>query len=191
VDKKVEITDAEIVEKLLRREEDVICNLLERYGDNMKSIIAYHLRYLPKPEQEACMNDVLFAIWNHADSYEPSRGELKNWICGVSKMTALGYLRKYLKQREQVDIEECVLVGEEDVRTDVMAGELSQEMEKLLSCLSEKDRELLLSFYAREENVQEMAKKHGIKASVIYKRMERAKKRVQKNARERRLYGSL
>jgi RNA polymerase sigma-70 factor (ECF subfamily) len=73
----------------------------------------------------------------------------------------------------------------------VIAGELSLEMEKMLACLREQDRELLLSFYVEEETVQELAKKHGMKETSIYKRLERAKARVQKNVQERRAYEGL
>lgn len=55
------------------------------------------------------MNDVLLAIWDHIDSFQPEKNSFKNWIAAIEKYKAIDYLRKYQKEQMEVSLEtaEC------------------------------------------------------------------------------------
>ncbi len=58
--------------------------------------------------------------------------------------------------------------------------EISEEMESLLSCLSESDRSLFWKLYVEEKPIEEVSQETGMKKAVIYNRISRGKRRVRK-----------
>lgn len=89
------------------------------------------------------------------------------------------------------EMEECM---EEDVsnyeselakndRIDTLEQEISMETEKLLEGLKEEERQILLRYYAEEEDVDVLAEEYGVSDSAIYSKVSRAKKKVRKNHR--------
>ena len=58
--------------------------------------------------------------------------------------------------------------------------EISEEMESLLSCLSESDRSLFWKLYVEEKPREEVSQETGMKKAVIYNRISRGKRRVRK-----------
>ena len=57
------------------------------------------------------------------------------------------------------------------------------ETEKLLEGLKEEERQILLRYYAEEEDVDVLAEEYGVSDSAIYSKVFRAKKKVRKNHR--------
>ena len=55
------------------------------------------------------------------------------------------------------------------------------ETEKLLEGLKEEERQILLRYYAEEDDVDVLAKEYGVSSSTIYSKVSRAKKKVRKN----------
>ena len=59
-------------------------------------------------------------------------------------------------------------------------GTVSEEMEKLLSCLNEKDRALFWKLYVEEKSMDELSMETGMEKTVIYNRLSRGKQRMKK-----------
>ena len=51
-------------------------------------------------------------------------------------------------------------------------------MEKLLSGLSDEDRDIILRYYWDEQDVDKIAEDYGVSSSSIYSRMSRARRRL-------------
>lgn len=68
-------------------------------------------------------------------------------------------------------------------RIDTLEQEISMETEKLLEGLKEEERQILLRYYAEEEDVDVLAEEYGVSDSAIYSKVSRAKKKVRKNHR--------
>ena len=66
-------------------------------------------------------------------------------------------------------------------RIDTLEQEISTETEKLLEGLKEEERQILLRYYAEEDDVDVLAKEYGVSSSTIYSKVSRAKKKVRKN----------
>lgn len=56
-------------------------------------------------------------------------------------------------------------------------------MEKLLSGLSDEDRDIILRYYWDDQAVDKIAKDYGVSSSSIYSRMSRARSRLKKNVK--------
>ena len=175
------INNKNFIDQLQQQNEKALLYVIDEYGGLLKAVISRKLTYLQE-YQEECLNDVLLAIWDHIDSFQPEKNSFKNWIAAIAKYKAIDYLRKYQKQMCEVplsDVEYDRLVGENcDRSQDTIADELSMEMEELLSCLSDRDRKLFMRLYVAEESVEDISKTEQLSKPVIYNRISRAKRKL-------------
>lgn len=68
---------------------------------------------------EDLMQEAFFAVWQHAHSYVPQNGEVKNWLISIFHHKAIDYLRSVQRRAtiqqvelEQVDLQEHVAVSD-------------------------------------------------------------------------------
>lgn len=175
----MKIKENNFLQELRKRNEDALSYVIIKYGGLVMSIIQKNL-YLMKDKQEECFDDVFINIWIHIESYDETQTELKNWIAGVARNRAIDYLRKYKREIEELNLEdESVQPIYEDILS-LVENEISQETEKMLRCLSEKDRELLKKIYMEEIPVEVLSQETGMSKNLIYKRVSRSKQKIKK-----------
>lgn len=171
-----EVDDETLVEELRRRNQNALNILVERYGGLITAIVRRHLSQW-EADQEECINDILFAIWNHISQYDETKSSFKNWIGAVSKYRCIDYKRRYYRQLcEQPIDEQFPTDGGAD--KELLAREMSEETESLLAYLSETDRVLFWDCYVEGKDMQTLSAEHQMKPSVIYNRLSRGKKRI-------------
>lgn len=127
------------------------------------------------------MDDVFLDVWEHIDRFDASKGSFRNWIISIARFRSIDYLRRY----SRTCMEEDVLNYESELarndRIDTLEQEISTETEKLLKGLKKEERQILLRYYAGEDDVDVLAKEYGVSSSAIYSKVSRAKKKVRKN----------
>lgn len=87
------MTDAEIIKKLKKRDEEALVHLQREYEN-----YCYHIAISFLEEEEAameCVNEVYMAIWSCKEAPE----NLKAYLAKVTRNTALQYLRKNSAQK--------------------------------------------------------------------------------------------
>ncbi len=167
------------IQQLQLQNEDALIYVIEKYGGLLKAIIRKTLYLMPE-ELEECLNDVLLSIWNHIDSFDESRSTFKNWAAAIAKYKSIDYLRKYRQKIQYTELEEVVISKEDLELKRLIDGTLSEELEKLLSCLIEEDRKLFLKLYVEEKSMDEISRETGMGKAVIYNRLSRGKQRMRK-----------
>lgn len=175
----MKIGEHNYIQQLQLQNEDALVYVIDTYGGLLKAVIRKTL-YLIPGEREECLNDVLLSIWDHIDSFDESRNTFKNWAAAIAKYKAIDYLRKYHKKIQYAEIEEVVIPKEDLELKRLIDGTVSEEMEKLLSCLNEKDRELFWKLYVEEKSMDELSLETGMEKTVIYNRLSRGKQRMKK-----------
>lgn len=60
----------------------------------------------------------------------------------------------------------------------LMEKELSYEVDVLLNNLKEEDKELFISYYIDDKEIEDIAKETGVKKSSIYNRLSRGRKKL-------------
>lgn len=176
----MKIGEDNYIQQLQLHNEEALVYVIEKYGGLLKAVIRKHLFLMPD-KQEECLNDVLLSIWEHIGSFDENRNSFKNWAAAVARYQAIDYLRQYQRELKLVAIED-VVAASEDVRLEkLVEQELSEELEQLLNCLKEKDRELFLKLYVEEKTVDEVCSETGMGKAVIYNRLSRGKQRIRKN----------
>ncbi len=175
----MKITKENYIDQLQQHNEKALLYVIDEYGGLLKAVIAKSIFPMQRYWEE-CMNDVLLAIWDNIDSFQPEKSNFKNWIASIARYKSIDYLRKHQRELLEVPLDQT----ENDSLTDLSGLEntdvISEEMEKLLSCLSLQDRELFMRLYVKEETVEEISQSAKLSKPVIYNHISRAKKKLRK-----------
>lgn len=170
------VNEENFILKLKKRNEKALNYVVDNYGGIIKAVVKKHL-YNLQSVQDECINDVLLAIWNNINSFDEERSTFKNWIMGIARFKSIDYKRKYLKHLEYEDIDNVNLV-KEDFSEELIKDELSEEIDEMMKCLKEKDRQIFYKLYIEEKEIEEVSSDMAIKKDVIYNRISRGKKKI-------------
>ena len=174
----MKITEENVVLQIKRKNEKALDFILSEYGWVIKTVTKKHLSQYPDLQEE-CMNDVLLAVWEKIDSYDSGKSTLKNWIGGVTRYKAIDCKRKYLRCLKETPMEDAEEMSAL-MREEILEQEISEEVEELLSFLSDDDRILFTRLFLEDETIGTVAADMKVKKSVIYNRISRGKKKIQK-----------
>ncbi|WP_252225858.1 sigma-70 family RNA polymerase sigma factor [Clostridium sp. ZBS2] len=175
----MKIKEGNFIFELKKKNEKALDYVIDNYGWIIKSIVKKHL-YNLKSTQDECINDILLGIWNNIESFDENKGDFKNWVAGIAKFKCIDYKRKYLKGLEYENIDDLNISTPDNVHEEIVKSELESDIEEMLSCLKEKDRDLFYKLYVDEKDISDITKEMGIKREVVYNRLSRGKKKIQK-----------
>ena len=167
------------IKQLKLHNEKALMYVIDTYGGLLTSVIRKHMFALPQ-QQEECFDDVLLKIWEHISDFDESRNSFQNWAAAIAKYRAIDYLRQYRREPVAVDIEDTVIAHEDQMLTEVIEREISNEIEKMLSCLKPADRELFLRLYVEEQDMEQVSREMGMKKEVIYNHLSRGRQKIRK-----------
>lgn len=173
------------IAQLRLHNEDALDFVCTRYGGMIKAIVAKRLFYL-KDLEEDCVNDILFAVWENIDSYDEEKNTFANWLAAISRYKCIDYLRRHSKRQTHLPIEAAEGMEESAPLDRMMQQELSEQIESMLSCLKEADRELFMRLYVEEQELDQVSRDLGMEKPVIYNRVSRARKKLRRLFPERR-----
>lgn len=171
------ITEENFVFQLRNRNEEALEYVIDNYGWIIKSIVKKHL-YNLKDHQEECINDIFLGIWNNIASFNEDKSSFKNWIAGISKYKTIDYRRKYLRDLNNVNIDNLKILAEDDVYKEVIQKDIDKDINELLSCLKKEDKEIFLKLYVEEQEINRISKETGLKKEVLYNRISRGKRKL-------------
>ncbi|ALQ70122.1 sigma-70 family RNA polymerase sigma factor [Bacillus thuringiensis] len=169
----MKITEENVAYQLRNRNEKALYFIIDQYSGLIKSIVQKHLASF-QDVQEECVDDVLLAIWNHIEKYDEEKNTLKNWIAAITKYKSIDYARKYAKTVNEKGLDQ---IGEIAMHT-TLENEISNDMEHILNHLKKNDKEIFMKHYVQEDSVEYIAEKMGVKASFIYNRLSRGRKKL-------------
>lgn len=175
----MKINENNFISQLKAKDEKALVYVIDAYGWVIKSVIRKHLYHM-KPCQEECMNDVLMAIWDNIQYYDPGKSSFQNWIAGIARYKSVDYLRRYLKDLNNQSWEEGMVKEEAGEQMELLEEELSEETESMLNCLKPRDRELFQRLFLEEQDIDTVSSETGMKKEVIYNRVSRGKKKLRK-----------
>ena len=177
------MTDGEIVEKFLARDEDALKQVSERYGARLRAL-ARGILEDPSAAEE-CENDAYLAAWDSIPPHEP-RDYLFAYLARITRHLALDRCRAGRREKRAAHVEEltaelldCIPAGDSaEARLD--AKELAEAVSAWLRTLPEEKRELFLRRYWYCDPVAVLAKRLGWGES----RVKTALHRLRKGLRE-------
>lgn len=175
----LKISEDNFIEQLKNKNEKALEFVIDNYAWILKTVIKKHLFHLMDFYEE-CMNDCLLAIWENINYYNPEKSSFKNWVGGIAKYKSIDYIRKYLKNSENENIEDLVIPIEDNSLKEILEAEVREEVEKMLHNLSEEDRVIFRELYFENKNISEISKDTGLSKEVLYNRLSRGKKKIRR-----------
>ena len=173
----MKISDENFVSELRMKNQDSLEYVLKNYGWIIKSTVKKYLYNLSSYEDD-CINDILLAVWDNINSFDEERSDFKNWLAGVSKYKCIDYKRKHLKHINHDNIDDLNLKTYDLVDENIISKELSKDLDDLLNCLKEEDRNIFIKLYIDEEKIDDISLDTGLKKDVIYNRLSRGKRNL-------------
>lgn len=166
--------DRAIMEAIRARDQAGLQALMERYRPLLQYVVSPILS--DEREREECLSDVYWSVWNHAASFDETRGTLTAWLTAMARNAALNRVRG-LKHREY-PLEEHTPSPEEDPEAGVLRRERQQE---LLRAVAGLDREQQLLFYRKYyycQPTEQIARELGLSCRGVEGRLYRLRKKL-------------
>ena len=191
-DKYVKIKEHNLIKQLREKNPQAIDYIIDQYGGLIKTVLLRNL-YDQKDHWEECFNDCLLAVWNHPERFDGRKGDFKAFLCAIAKYKAIDVLRRELKRKsreismyEEETIKEIKQLYQEE-RGFIEAEEdaSDEELEKLLKCLSEEDKDLFYRRYVKEQPIAQISSETGLHRNRIYSRISKGKKKIRKFFKEK------
>lgn len=173
----MKVNEENFIILLRKKNEKGLDYVIDNYGWVIKTIVQKQLYNLPNVQGE-CINDIFLAIWSNIDKFDESRSNFKSWIIGISKFKSIDFKRKYLKELSYENVDDLQLSIPDNSLSEIVKNELDRDLENLLSCLKEKDRELFIKLYVEEQDILNIVQETGLKRENIYNRISKGKKKM-------------
>lgn len=177
-----EINDCNFIDRIAKKDERALYYVIDKYGGLMQSIVRKYLHLMPDKCEE-CVDDVLLAVWQQIDRFDPKKNEFSGWLASVCKYKAIDFKRRYARQLMESPLSGTERDLKHSPEESVLSSEISEETKSLLKNLSEEDRKLFWDCYVENEPVQSVAHSHKMKVSAVYNHLSRGKKKL-KHCRE-------
>ncbi|SNS52856.1 RNA polymerase sigma-70 factor, ECF subfamily [Anaerovirgula multivorans] len=173
----MKITEENFIDQMKIGNEGALEYVVDNYAWILKTVLKKHLFSLVNFYEE-CMNDCILAIWENIHYYDPKKSSFKNWIGGIAKYKSIDYVRKYLKDLENENIEDLIIPVEDYSLIEILTDETSKEIKKMLQSLSEEDRKIFHKLYFEDRDMDEISKDTGLSKPILYNRISRGKKKL-------------
>lgn len=139
---------------------------------------------------DECINDIFLSIWNNAEKFHGDSDDFKKWIAAIAKFKAIDYYRKANKKIEIIS-DEFNLSMEKSVEDELIIMEDREELIKLINQLDPVDQKVFMMKYLLGLKTEEIGEKLGLTRAAIDNRIYRGKKKLQQNAMNISLGGSV
>ncbi|MBO1624581.1 sigma-70 family RNA polymerase sigma factor [Bacillus arachidis] len=179
------------IKRLQRQKEDALEFIVDIYLPLIKGIT--HKVLVPLQNDgliDECINDIFLSIWNNAEKFHGDSDDFKKWIAAIAKFKAIDYYRKANKKIEIIS-DEFNLSMEKSVEDELIIMEDREELIKLINQLDPVDQKVFMMKYLLGLKTEEIGEKLGLTRAAIDNRIYRGKKKLQQNAMNISLGGSV
>jgi RNA polymerase sigma-70 factor, ECF subfamily len=154
------LPDEELMDLIKRGNHDAFAHLFDRYYRLVLSITSKILR--DSSEAEDLMQDVFFEIYRKAEQFDPTKGQVKNWILRYAyhrSFNRLEYLnvRQYYDPGGVAELEKLVDCHPASAWRGLTAQECRRVIEHSLATLNEKQRTTIELACFQGKSMQEIA----------------------------------
>lgn len=178
------MTDGEIIELYLRRDERAIAVTQERFGKYCEKIA----RNVLGDEQDAleCVNDVYLKVW---ESIPPERPDIfPAYLAAITRRAAISRYRKD-KAEKRGGGEVALILGElselvsdgSGVEKEIERQELADSINRFLEELPEMNRRFFVLRFVCCESVRDIARRFGKSENSVSVSLNRTKKQLKKH----------
>ncbi|KJU71136.1 sigma-70 family RNA polymerase sigma factor [Clostridium baratii] len=177
-----EINKDNYIKALREKNIEALDFIMDTYS-NLIFKVAY--KVLNKRElSEECINDVFLKVWNNIDRFNKEDDKFKNWICTITKYTAIDMLRREKKHSNNLSIEEEPLNSKSELEKDFQNDNDLLIIKNEINSMDKIDREIFIRRFYYGEKIRVISEKLGMTDNAINLRILRGRKRLSEKIRE-------
>ncbi len=177
-----EINKDNYIKALREKNIEALDFIMDTYS-NLIFKVAY--KVLNKRElSEECINDVFLKVWNNIDRFNKEDDKFKNWICTITKYTAIDMLRMEKKHSNNLSIEEEVINSKSELEKDFQNDNDLLIIKNEINSMDKIDREIFIRRFYYGEKIRVISEKLGMTDNAINLRILRGRKRLSEKIRE-------
>ncbi|MGM8215971.1 sigma-70 family RNA polymerase sigma factor [Bacillaceae bacterium W0354] len=167
------ITEENVVEQLILKNEESLTFVLQTYGGLLHAVIRKYL-HRNQHDIEECLADVLVSIWFNIQSFDSTKNEFKQWIAAIARYRAIDYLRKSEQERNLVSAVE----HNEKIANESSSDSDIYDLEDLIKSLSEVEQHIFRKYYFENMPTSEIATHYNTKQSWVHNKLSRGRKKL-------------
>ncbi|MCI0764128.1 sigma-70 family RNA polymerase sigma factor [Bacillus sp. TL12] len=179
------------IKRLQRQKEDALEFIVDTYLPLIKGIT--HKVLIPLKNDgliEECINDIFLSVWHNANKFHGEAEDFKKWIAAIAKFKAIDYYRKANKEVEITSDDLDVNKGR-SAEDEFIVIEDRNELVKIINELEPVDQKIFIMKFLLGFKTEEIGEKLGLTRAAVDNRIYRGKKKLQKNATNLSLGGSV
>ena len=173
------VTDTEIISRVLKGEQQVFAQLVERYQNYVFTLV---LRLIESREDaEEVSQDIFVKAYRSLADF---RGESKfsTWLYTIVRTSCITFLRKKKLQTTSIDNEKTFLQvenHESSFKANLVEQKSRQAMvNEAIKMLGPDDAQIITLFYKAEQSLEEMAAILGLEPNNVKVKLHRARQRL-------------
>lgn len=93
--------DVDLMQRVHRGDQQALATLYDRYGGSVYSMALFILR--SRPQAEEVTQTVFLRVWQRAEHWDPTRGQLISWLLSLARYTAIDALRREQRRPALLD----------------------------------------------------------------------------------------
>ncbi len=179
------MTDQEIVELLLMKEEAGLVTLARKYEKLILYIINTILGFNQRDAEE-CLNDTYMKIWRNIERYDLNKASLKTYIKVIARNTAVNRLRDVSRKNKDIvplDYSEAAvgyMMEAITLEDHIVLKEDVRRLQLFLQKLKPRDKELIIRKFFYMQSSKQIAKKMSSTVSAVDSKLSRLRVTIQK-----------
>lgn len=154
-----------------------LSKIIDLYGGTVKWIVLKILGSCNSQDIEECVSDIFVKLWKNIDNFNADNNiSLKSYLYGISRHTAIDYLRKTKSHIDVVPIEENDIGFSIDFADQLAKETNSRILQEAVEALPEPDRKIFILRYYFQERVNSIAESLSLSPKTIENKLYRGKK---------------
>lgn len=152
--------DEELIIRYLEGEDLAFKDLIDKYTN---PIYNYSAKFLGKEKAKDITQDIFVKIWKNLKRFDSEKSSFKTWLLTIAHNTIIDqFKKKRMITFSELDFEDNIFIENIKDETilideDLQKIEESEDLNKLISELPEKYREVLILHYQEEMTFSEIA----------------------------------
>lgn len=146
-------------------------------------LLRYCIRgILPDPrEQEECLADLFMQIWDHIDSYDPTKGGFPAWIATLARNAALNRARTLQRKQGLLDTLSSSIPDPSPTPEELLLRkERAKRIRAIADALPRKERLLFYRKYYYLQSTAQIAAELGLSLRAVEGRLYRLRQKLRK-----------
>ena len=156
------------------------------YEENFSYIYNYvYGQLLHREKSEDLVSDIFMKAMTHYEQFDPSRASVKTWLTNIARNTVIDEFRRSGKRSNvSLDDEDNPIDPSYEDEYEVLKEDTQKDVYRLLSHLSEPERELLVMVYFENMKNDQIGSVLGINSKAVSERHRRLLVKCRKIAGE-------